>query len=503
MELVREVFRLKWEEKQSNRRIGRLLHISKSTVTAYLARASRCNITTYEQIKTLSDDKLKRVIFPDKFSDKQCEVDFAKINAELRRKNMTLMLLWQEELESNPALFNYSRFCDLYSKWNKTNKITMRQSYKAGERGFIDYAGTTVPITNNETGELHPAQIFVMSLSGTHYTYIEATWTQGARDFLSSHVRAFEFFGGVPEILIPDNLKSAVTLASRYEPTLNHSYRELAKYYETIIIPSRVRRPQDKAIVENAVLHASRQILARIRDQKFFSLEGLNQTLWNLLDQYNARKMQGLDESRKSLFDKVERDSLRPLPPGRYEIAEWKKAKANIDYHIALDKNFYSVPYKFRGEELTVRHTPGSVEIFHENKRIAAHPRIIGKRKSSTLKEHMPVGHRAYCEWSPSRIINWANKIGPCCGKVCQMIMQQKEHPELGYRSCLGVINLGKKYSSERLENACSRAIHIGGISFKSIKSILSNGLDARSVQQELNFIEIKHENIRGSDYYQ
>ena len=196
MELVREVFRLKWEGKQSNRRIGRSLHISKSTVTTYLARASRCNITTYEQIKTLSDGKLKRVIFPDKFSDKQCEVDFAKINAELRRKNMTLMLLWQEELESNPALFNYSRFCDLYSKWNKTNKITMRQSYKAGERGFIDYAGTTVPITNNETGELHPAQIFVMSLSGTHYTYIEATWTQGARDFLSSHVRAFEFFGG-------------------------------------------------------------------------------------------------------------------------------------------------------------------------------------------------------------------------------------------------------------------------------------------------------------------
>ena len=504
MELVREIFRLKWGEKRSNRLIGSSLHISKSTVATYLARAARAKIDTLEQLSSLSHDQLKKIIFPEKFSDKKYDVDFSKVNTELKRKNMTLMLLWQEELENNPNLFNYSQFCYLYSQWSKENKITMRQEYKAGERGFIDYAGTTLPIINHETGEVHQSQIFVMSLGATHYTYVEATWTQRVKDFLSSHVRAFEFFGGVPEILVPDNLKSAVTIASRYEPTLNRSYRELAKHYGTVIVPARVRRPKDKAIVENAVLHVSRQILARIRDRQFFSLQELNQTLWELLNQYNARKLQGLNESRRSLFEEVERDALRPLPRQRYEIAEWKKAKANIDYHISVDNNFYSVPYKFRGKELTVRYTPSSVEIFYENKRIAAHHRLLGRRKSSTSKEHMPVKHKAYAEWSPSRIIDWANKTGPFCGEICKRIIAQREHPELGYRSCLGVINLGKKYSSQRLENACRRALEIGGISFQSIKSILSKGLDMERIgSEELNFKEIKHDNIRGSDYYQ
>ena len=237
-----------------------------------------------------------------------------------------------------------------------------------------------------------------------------------------------------------------------------------------------MRRPKDKAIVENAVLHVSRKILARIRDRQFFSLQELNQTLWELLNQYNARKLQGLNESRRSLFEKVERDALRPFSSQRYEIAEWKKAKANIDYHIALDNNFYSVPYKFRGKELTVRYTPSSVEIFYENKRIAVHHRLSEKRKSSTSKEHMPVRHRAYAEWSPSRIIDWADKTGPCCGEICKRIMDQREHPELGYRSYLGVINLGKKYSSQRLENACRRALEMGGSAFKALNQFSLKG---------------------------
>lgn len=505
MELVREVFRLKWALKQSNRLIGSSLRISKSTVATYLARARRGEINNLQQINALSDEDLGKIIFPEKFSNKKDHVDFAKINTELKRKNMTLMLLWQEELEKNPNLFNYSQFCHLYSQWIKKNKIAMKQQYKAGERGFIDYAGTTVPIMNPQNGQLEHAQIFLMSLGASHHTYVEATWTQGTKDFLSSHIRAFEFFGGVPEILVPDNLKSAVTMASRYEPTLNRSYREFARHYGTIIVPTRVRRPKDKAIVENAVLHVSRQILARIRDRQFFTLEELNQTLWKLLEQYNNRKLKGLDESRRSLFEKIEKSALRSLPKQRCEIAEWKKAKANIDYHIALDNNFYSVPYKFRGKELTVRYTPSSVEVFCENKRVAVHRRLIGKRKSSTSKEHMPVKHKAYAEWSPSRIIKWAEKTGPCCGEICKRIMEQREHPELGYRSCLGVINLGKKYSSQRLENACYRALEIGGISFQSIKSILSKGLDTTACfgHQQLNFKEIRHNNIRGSSYYQ
>ena len=484
MELVREVFRMKWEEKLSNRFIGRSLRISKSTVGTYLIRAARGNITTLEQINSLTNDELGKLIFPERFADKEPIIDFEKIFIESKRKNMTLMLLWQEELEKNPQLYSYGTFHRQYTKWVEKKKISMKQNHKAAEKGFIDYAGTTVPIINHQTGEVRPSQIFVMSLGATHYTYVEATWTQGVRDFLSSHIRAFEFFGGVPQILVPDNLKSAVTMASRYEPTLNHSYREMAKYYGSVIVPARVRRPKDKAIVENAVLHISRQILARVRDRRFFNLEELNQTLWVLLEKYNLKKLQGLNESRKSLFDKVEKDTLLSLPERRYEYAEWKKAKANIDYHIALENNFYSVPYNFRGKELTVRYTQRSVEVFHENKRIAVHSRLLGEKKSSTSKEHMPVGHRSYADWSPSRIINWASKVGPCCGEICKKIMDQREHPELGYRSCLGVINLEKKYSSKRLENACHRAIEIGGISFQSVKSILSKGL----VLRRMNF---------------
>ena len=503
MELIREVFRLKWEKKQSNRLIGRLLRISKSTVATYLARADKASITTLEQLNSLGDDELGKIIFLNKYTDKKPIVDFKKIFIQSKRKNMTLMLLWKEELENNPSLYSYASFQRHYTQWLDKKKITMRQTHQAGEKGFIDYAGTTIPIINHKTGELDPSQIFVMSLGGTHYTYIEATWTQGTRDFLASNIHAFEFFGGVPEVLVPDNLKSAVTIASRYEPTINRSYRELASHYGTVVVPARVRRPQDKAIVENAVLNVSRQILARIRDRQFFSLEELNKALWELLDEYNSRKLQGMGESRKSLFEKVERDVLVPLPKKRFEIAEWKKAKANIDYHIALENNFYSVPYKFRCRELVVRYAPSCVEIFCENKRIAVHHRLVGEKKSSTNKEHMPVGHRAYAEWSPTRILSWAKKTGPSCEEICKRIMEQKEHPELGYRSCLGIIGLGNKYSTERLEMACLRALEIGGISFKSIQSILSKGLEAQPLQQDLGLQEIKHDNIRGSDYYQ
>ena len=418
MELIREVFRLKWEKKQSNRLIGRSLRVSKSTIATYLARADKGNITTLEQLNSLSNDELGKIIFLNKYADKKSIVDFAEIFVQSKRKNVTLMLLWQEELEKNPNLYSYASFQRNYTQWLDKRKITMRQAHRAGEKGFIDYAGTTVPIIEHKTGELHHAQIFVMSLGGSHYTYVEATWTQGIKDFLASNIHALEFFGGVPEILVPDNLKSAVTIASRYEPTINRSYRELASHYGTVIVPSRVRRPQDKAIVENAVLNVSRQILARIRDRQFFSLEELNKTLWELLDEYNSRKLQGLNESRKSLFERIEKNALLSLPGKRFEIAEWKRAKANIDYHIALENNFYSVPYKFRGRELIVRYTPSSVEIFCENKRIAVHRRLIGERRSSTCKEHMPVGHRAYVEWSPSRILNWAQKTGPSCGDL-------------------------------------------------------------------------------------
>ena len=501
MELIREVFRLKWLEKKSNRVVGQILKISKSTVATYLVRAAMGKITNLEQLNSFNDEELRRIIFPDKLI-KEPLIDFKIIHRELKRKNMTLMLLWEEEAEKNSDICNYSNFCRLYRRWKKNQKISMRQVHKAGEKGFIDYAGTTVLVIDSRTGEAREVQIFLMSLGASHYTYIEATWTQGSRDFLRSHVNAFEFFGGVPEILVPDNLKSAVTMASKYEPEINRSYRELAKHYGTVVIPARVRKPKDKAIVENEVLHISRWILARIRDIKFFSLDELNDKLSELLVQYNDKKLQGLEDSRKSLFEELEKPALLPLPSRRFEIALWKKAKANIDYHVELEGSYYSIPYKNRGVELVIRYTESTVEIFHSHRRIAVHNKLYKKGHTSTIKEHMPSWHREYSDWSPSRILNLAQTMGDSIQEICKKIIESREHPEQGYRSCMGIIRLEKKYSKERLENACRRALDIGGISYKSIKSILDKGLDLQKIFPKTDSVQIQHENIRGSDYY-
>ena len=503
MELIREVFRLKWQEKKSNRVVGKILKISKSTVATYLVRAALGKVTTLEQLNSFNDEDLRGIIFPDRYVKEEVSpVDFARIHRELKRKNVTLMLLWEEEAEKNPTLYGYNQFCLIYRNWRKANKISMRQKHKAGEKGFIDYAGTTVPVIDSKTGEIKEAQIFLMSLGASHYTYIEATWTQGSRDFLRSHINAFEFFGGVPEILVPDNLKSAVTMASKYEPVINRSYRELSKYYGTVVIPTRVRKPKDKAVVENEVLHISRWILARIRVWKFFSLDEINDKLWELLAEYNNKKFQRLEDSRKSLFEELERPALRPLPQQRFELAQWKKAKANIDYHVELEGCYYSIPYKYRGMELVIRYTESTVEIFHSHRRIAVHNKLLKKRHTSTIKEHMPSWHREYLDWSPSRILNWAGSMGSSCREICKRILESQEHPEQGYRSCIGIIHLEKKYFRERLENACRRALDIGGISYKSIKSILDKGLDLQKLSVRTDCTEIKHGNIRGSDYY-
>ena len=458
-------------------------------------------VNSFEELNSFNDKDLRKIIFPDKFI-KEPLIDFKIIHRELKRKNMTLMLLWEEEVEKKPNLYCYNQFCFHYRNWKKSKKISMRQVHKAGEKGFIDYAGTTVPVIDGKTGEARETQIFLMSLGASHYTYIEASWTQGSRDFLRSHVNAFEFFGGVPAILVPDNLKSAVTMASKYEPEINRSYRELSKHYGTVVIPARVRKPKDKAIVENEVLHISRWILARVRDIKFFSLDELNDKLGDLLTLYNKKNLQGLEDSRKSLFEKLEKSALLPLPSRRFEIALWKKGKANIDYHVELEGSYYSIPYKNRGMELVIRYTESTVEIFHSHRRIAVHNKLYKKGHTSTIKEHMPSWHREYSQWSPSRVLTWAQTMGVSCEEICKKIIESREHPEQGYRSCIGIIHLDKKFSRERLENACRRALDIGGISYKSIKSILDKGLDLQKISPKTNSVQIQHENIRGSNYY-
>lgn len=503
VELVRETLRLKFELKKTNREIARILDISKSTVATYFSRAKACEIKSYKQVVELDDEQLKSMIFPSKGGHKVIPIDFNYFYQEVKKPHVTLQLLWQEEFAKNPDFYSYSHFCSMYKKWRKNLDISMRQSYKAGEKLFIDYAGTTVPITNKKTGEITEAQFFVASLGASNYTYAEVTWSQGTKDFISSNVNAFEFFNGVAEILVPDNLKSGVQKPCRYEPIINKTYREMAKHYDCVVIPARVKKPKDKAKVEGAVLIASRWILAALRNRKFFSLEEANEAIWELLEQFNSKEFQKMDGSRKTTFEEIEKAFLKPLPDTRFVIAEWKTVKVNIDYHIEIEKCYYSVPYSFRGKKMEARYTDATIEIFYQGRRITSHSRLHKKGSHSTHKEHMPKAHRESLQWTPSRIIKWARSIGACTALLVTRIMEQREHPEQGFRSCLGIIRLEKKYSKERLENACKRALRFGGTSFRSVQSILKKGLDQQEVFSPDTSSGVEHENIRGSDYYQ
>ena len=506
MKLVREILGLKFiDPKKSEREIGRVHSTSKNTVRTYLIRAKNAGINSIEKLNSIDDIKLKEIIFPHPVKPSQeIQIDFEKIRKELTRKNVTLMLLWKELSEGTSPFYGYSRFCELYGNWKKSKDISMKQVHKAGEKLFIDYAGTTVPIViNKKIGETQEAQIFVSCLGASQLTYIEATWTQNSKDFISSNIRSLEFFGGVPELFVPDNLKSAVNLASKYEPIINQSFRAMVKYYGGVVIPARAYRPKDKAKVENAVLIASRWILARIRDHKFFSLDELNQTLWDLLEEFNNAKYQKLNYSRRSFFEDTEKSALKELPSSRYVVAEWKRVTLNIDYHVQLEDCYYSAPYPLRGEDLQCRYTDTTVEIFSNGSRVASHARSYKAGNVSTNPEHMPKAHREHLEWSPSRMLEWGKTIGPfteCCFKK---LMDQCEHPELAYKACLGIIGLGKKYEKERVENACERGFRLGAVSYRSIKSILEKGLDKVKVYGEQQDLALEHENIRGKDYYQ
>lgn len=503
VDLVREVLRLKFELKKTNREIGRVLKISKSTVANYIEKADAFALKNFKQVSELDDGALKNIIFPSKAGLKEIPIDFEYFLKESKRPYVTLQLLWKEEFSENSNFYSYSHFCQLFKSWRKDLDISMRQTHKAGEKLFIDYAGTTLSITDRETGEVKSAQLFVATLGASNFTYAEVTWSQQTKDFISSNINSFEYFGGVPEILVPDNLKTGVQTPCRYEPVINRTYREMAKHYSSVVIPARSLKPKDKAKVEGAVLIASRWILAALRNRTFFSLEEANEAIWELLEEYNAKKFQKMDGSRKSVFEEIEKEALQRLPNERFIIAEWKKVRANIDYHVEVERCYYSIPYKLRGKKLDTRYTERTVEIFDEGKRIASHQRLHRKGAHVTNPEHMPKGHRENLEWNPSRIISWARSIGSCTALLITRVMEQREHPEQGFRSCLGIIRLEKKYSKQRLENACKRSLKFGGNSFKSVKSILEKELDHQEVLPMEDSLEIEHENIRGSDYYQ
>lgn len=506
MRLVKEVLRLKFAAHLSHRQIAAALRIGIGSVSNYLSAFERSGLA-YPLPSDLDEAELERRIFPptDSVIPAQFVVpDFTQVHHDLRLKGVTRQLLWEEYCEQfGSQAYGYTQFCVLYRRWLKSRKLSMRQVHRPAEKMFVDYCGKTIPIINAATGEVTEAQIFVAVLGFSNYTFAEATLSQKLEDWVSSHTRAFLYFGGVPQLVIPDNLRSAVTKACRYEPLLNQTYEEMLCHYNCAALPARPYKPKDKAKVEVAVQIVTRWILARLRNQQFFSLLELNIEIRRLLADLNNRLFKKLEGSRRIRFETLEKPFLQLLPPRPYEYSEWRKARVGIDYHIEIARHFYSVPFSFARREVEVRLTAQTLECFVGAKRIAVHVRSHLPGSHSTQAEHLPKAHRAHLEWTPGRFLNWANEIGEFTRQVVKHLLWTKLHPEMGYRSCLGLLSLAKTYGAERLEAACQRALLNGTPNRRSIVSILAQGVDRLPLPEETEEAPlIDHDNIRGSSYY-
>jgi transposase len=491
----------------SQRQIALSCSVGQATVSEYLKAAGTAGLK-WSEIADWDDGRLMQAVTPARPAllprRHPPEPDYAGLRHELQtNKYVTLQLLWEEYRNQHPDGYRYSRFCDLYRAWLRRQEVVLRQEHRAGERLFVDYAGATAAIHNPESGQVWEAAIFVAVLGSSNYTYAEASLSQGLADWIGAHMRAFEFLGGVPEIVTPDNLKSGVTKACRYEPGVNRTYEEMAAHYGVAVVPARPAKPRDKAKAEAGVQVVQRWILAALRKRKFFTLAELNQAIRELLARLNERPFRKRDGCRRSLFELLDQPALRPLPAERYQYGDWETHRVNIDYHVAFDNHWYSVPYQLVQQEVEVHATVATVEIFHRGQRVASHVRSHERHRATTVTEHRPKAHQRYLEWTPSRLVNWAQKIGPATATLFEKIMASKPHPEQGYRSCLGVLRLGDTYTPARLEAACRRAIALHACSYPSVKSILRCNLDSQPVEPAAPpKPPIDHPNIRGSEYF-
>ena len=507
MRKIREVLRLCHVASMSGRAIARSIGASPATVGDYLRRAEAAGLDEWSAVEALDEVSLDRRLFPPPPPSgvSRALPDWAEVHQELRRKGVTLELLWQEYRATHPDGYQYSWFCQSYRAWTGKLDLVMRQEHRAGERLFVDYAGQTVAVVDRRTGELREAQVFVAVLGASSYTYAEATWTQGLTDWCASHVRTFRFLGGVPELLVPDNLKSAVSRTCRYDPDTNPTYHDLASHYGVAVFPARVRRPRDKAKAEVGVQVVERWILAALRKRTFFSLVELNAEIARLLERLNARPFRKLPGSRRSAFEQLDAPALRPLPAEPYRFSEWKKARVHIDYHVELDGHYYSVPHALVRREVTLRYSADTVEVLHRGERVASHRRSPMKGRHTTAPEHMPEAHRQMGEWTPERLVGWAQKTGPATATLVATVMRERRHPQQAYRTCLGILRLGKHYGDARLEAACRRALTLGTHRYRSIASILEHRLDQAPTTLELDLeaaAPLEHDNIRGAAYY-
>jgi transposase len=452
----------------------------------------------------LSDAALERLLYRSEapVEKPRPQPDWAAVHLELKRPGVTLQLLWEEHRAAHPDSHGYSRYCEIYNGWKSRLTPTMRQTHVAGQRLMVDYAGKTLEVIDGRTGEVHVAQLFVAVLASSNYTYAEATFTQSLSDWIGSHTRAFSFFGAVTAIVVSDNLKAGITKACFYEPNVNRTYAEMAAHYGTAIVPARPYRPRDKAKAEAAVLLATRWVIAKLRNRQFFSLTDLNAAIRDCVTQLNDRHSRHLGTSRRALFEELERSTLKPLPDQPYVFAEWKECKVGIDYHVEIDKHYYSVPHHLLREKVWARITARTIEVFCRGMRVAAHVRSSSNRGHTTVREHMPSSHRRYADWTPERLRHQAGEIGSHTSALVETILRERAHPEQGFRACVGILRLAKSYGRERLEAACCRALEIGARSYTSLNSILKNNLDRKRPATPADGPAIAHDNIRGPTYF-
>ena len=511
MNKLREILRLKYEQGLGNRQAAVSCHTTHRTVAKYWDLSTQNGIE-WDKDKLLDDTELEKKVLGGGMEiqrhirHSKAIPEWEYIHEELKRPHVTLQLLWEEYKEEQKE-FGYERsfFCDLYHNWKKTLNICMRQDHKAGEKLFVDYCDVEeIGVINKDTGAETKTQLYVGVWGASNYTYAEASYSQGKQDWLMSHVRAFEYYKCVPHIVVPDNLKTGIRDSCFYEPEVNRSYTELAEHYGFTVIPARKAHPKDKAKVEKGVNMAQRWILACLRNRKFYSLAELNAAIRELLDKLNNRKMRKIERTRKELFEELDKPAAISLPERRYEYADWKICRVNIDYHVEIKNHYYSVPYQLIHEQVDARITENTIEIFYKHKRITSHLRSYMKWGHTTKPEHMPTAHQKYLDQTPTKLIAWAQQVGPNTVEVVQKIFDSRKYIQQSYRSCMGIKRLEDYYPKERIENACTRAVKYRAYSYKSVKAILVGGLDKQSdsfgnIENAPRFV---HENIRGEGYY-
>ena len=508
MRKTTEILRLKHEVGLTHRQIARSCGLSHPTVSKYLERAQHAGLG-WPLPENVDEEHLQALLFPaaeDGSRPSRPLPDMEYIHKELRRAHVTRHLLWEEYRADHADGYSYTQFCEHYRRWKAPLEVTLRQRHLAGEKTFLDWAGKTLSWTDKATGEIHPAYLFVAVLGASNYTFAETFADQQLPAWLDAHIHAVEFFGGVTKLWIPDNAKTGVHKPCYYEPQINDSYQDLADHYGTAILPTRTYAARDKAKVEHAVLNAERRIMARLRNLTFFSLGELNDAVRRCLSELNARSFQKMSGSRSVLFKELDQPVLRSLPAHRYELGAWRQAKVNIDYHVQVDWHCYSVPYSLTQQQVEVRLSARTVEIFHKGRRVAAQARSRARHGFTTDPAHRPKSHQKHLAWTPSRLIDWARTIGPQCSQAVSDILQRKPHPEQGYRACLGMMRLGRDYGHERMEAACRRALALDACSYRSIRSILKTKLDQQPLPgQNTPLVPpvSTHDNIRGEAYYQ